>query len=179
MKKLLTLILIGILAFGLVSCGSGSGSNAKIGDVKITVPEGMVESSETKDKEASTKRVWQTADPTTDPTNIVYMMNEEKVTGFDDMNEKEYEKLLKEQYKTANYAVDDIEFKEFDKTKVDGFDAWKIKMAYSLNGLNLTQLQILIKGDKMATYTFTTVGENDWMDKFEKAVKTIDVIEAK
>ena len=65
-------------------------------------------------------------------------------------------------------AVDSLEY-----TEIDTLPAYRMELHYTVSGLELCQLVVSVNADYNYTFTWTQVGEADWMEAFRTSADSL------
>lgn len=68
-----------------------------------------------------------------------------------------------------------IDLKSYEKIEIDGYPAFKILCSYTVDGIEITQLEYTINADKSYVITYSQTHEYDRMEEFEASAATIHV----
>lgn len=79
-------------------------------------------------------------------------------------------------YENMGYVVEAFEFPTFERGEVNGYETLFMEMSYTLNGLNIQQIEFIIQvEDTTCTIVYTTEESLGWYDQFLQSVDTIQV----
>lgn len=74
------------------------------------------------------------------------------------------------------YGMDvDIDLQSYEKIEIDGYPAFKILCSYTVDDIEITQLEYTINADKSYVITYSQTHEYDRMEEFEASAATIHV----
>lgn len=172
-KRILALVMIAVLAFGLTACGkaakvakdvvdnaveeNNAASNKKESEGTLTfeVPEGF-----TLD---AAQQLYVSEDGM---ANINYQTLKNDGS-FSAVTESLMEVSLESQLSAQMGEQLDITITEWIETEVDGYDAIDYTIEYTLSGIQIVQTQIIIDGtDNLHYLTFTQMAGADYADAF-------------
>ncbi len=177
-KKIFALMFALIMVVSTIGCGSSDdneekGTKAeseapkKDEDMQVVVdmPEGFVEN----------EGMYFAPDYPNDSSNI--NINEVDGDIGTDVTEEMFVSSIEETFKQVYNLEVDIEVKEFERTKIDGYNALRIALSYELAGSQIEQLQYVIQiGKKSTTVTYTQTNESNWTEQFEESAASIKVV---
>lgn len=110
-----------------------------------------------------------------DPSNITVRSAQ---TGDNGLN---FTKELLQQsivgtYENMGYVVEDFEISTYESSEVGGYETLFMEMSYTLNGLNLQQIEFIIQvDDTTCTIVYTTEESLGWYDEFLQSVDSIQI----
>ncbi len=79
-------------------------------------------------------------------------------------------------YENMGLEVEDFVISTFERGEVNGYETLFMEMSYTLNGLNLQQVEFIIQvDDTTCTVVYTTEESLGWYDEFIQSVETIQV----
>ena len=156
-KRILALVMMLVLAFGMVACGAESE-----GTFVYEAPEGF----EWDDEE----QCYYGPDGV---CNILYS-NIGNDGSFKSVTKDMLEDTYEEEYSSAFGEDIDITITKWQETTVDGYDAVLYALEYEYSGIGLLQMQIMINGTDYIHYvTFTDMQGSEYADDFEACVSTM------
>lgn len=188
-KKLLTVLLVSTMVFGLVACGD----NAEVEDVEAVSGVETVEETEAAEvieggrieftppegftvEDPNTENMFYTENYPTDTANYNVQYTENDPVTFTYTKES-YCDVLKQVFK-SQYDVDvDVDCTEFTTTELDGHQVRIIRTSYTIQDTGIDQIQCAVQlGDGCETVTYTQPIGGDWTDEFEASMNTIHVV---
>ena len=172
-KRILALMMIAVLAFGLTACG-------KAAKVAKDVVDAAVEENKTSSNKKESEGTLTFEVPegfTLDESQALYVsadgmgnINYQTLANdgsFSAVTESLMEVSLESQLSAQMGEQLDITITEWIETEVDGYDAIDYTIEYTLSGIQIVQTQIIIDGtDNLHYLTFTQMAGADYADAF-------------
>lgn len=166
----------------LSGCAQQNGTNAagssvapSIPDVTVVdllydVPEGFVASEDS-------PMVYYAPDGSGSSFNIQYTQEQETTPDFDEDAMAQYLKEGMETQLSQQLGLEtDITVEECAHASVDGQPGMRAVLSYELNGVAFHQMIYTVAADGTYTFTYTQLGDSDWMDAFQASVDSIDFV---
>lgn len=110
-----------------------------------------------------------------DPSNITIRS---ALTSDDGLNftQESLEQSILYSYENMGYVVENFEFATFERGEIKGYETLFMEMSYSLNGINLQQIEFIIQvEDTTCTVLYTTEESTGWYDEFIQSVDSIQI----
>lgn len=67
----------------------------------------------------------------------------------------------------------DVDLKSYDKIEIDGYPAFRILCTYTVDDVEITQLEYVINADRSYVVAYSQTNEYDRMEEFEASASTI------
>ncbi len=177
MKKILCLILLLTLPLSLYACADASGDDAAVTqdpaatpsvvatDHGFDLPTGFVAAD-------GLPGMYHSPDYPDDVSNIYTAIGERDPyfgSYTAEMMAEALTRALREQQgEDISVTVDALEYSE-----ISGLPACRLLIHYTVDGLSLRQLMVSVNADRSYTFTWTQVGDADWMAAFEKSADSL------
>lgn len=93
-----------------------------------------------------------------------------------DLTQEEFEEAMIYMLDESALNVQSFEVTQFKESEINGYDTLLIEMKYSIDGLELQQIQFIIEADgSSCSIIYTTSSDLGWYDEFEASVNSIQV----
>ena len=133
----------------------------------FTLPEGFEESEDVRGMYV-TKRY------PIDASNIYYVEMSKDIS-LQLLTEDTFLQQTEEDFK-EQYDLDvDINLEEFTRISLDGYPAFRIMCSYTIEDVEITQLEYVINADKCYVITYSQTSEYDRTEEFEASAATIQL----
>lgn len=111
-----------------------------------------------------------------DTANINIMTSEHDTITFQYTKES-YCDAVKNLYDQRFGLKVDITCSEFTRTTINGCKALIVRISYSIDNMEIVQIQCSVETekDKVTTFTFTQLADGNWTDEFDKSLDTMRV----
>ncbi|MBE5885942.1 MAG: hypothetical protein E7284_06000 [Lachnospiraceae bacterium] len=93
-----------------------------------------------------------------------------------DLTQSEFEEAMEYMLEESGLNVETFEVTQFKDSEINGYDTLLIEMKYSIEGLEIWQIQFIIEADgSSCSIIYTTSPDLGWYDEFEASVNSIQV----
>lgn len=201
-KKLLAVLLISTMVFGLVACGDAAPAESSVEETTTTVADEVETETEV---ESETEAVTETevvengrieftlpasftVEDETAPGTFYSTNYPEDTSNYSvsyaevdpytfNYTKEDYANTLREVFK-SQYDLDiDVDCKEFTETTLDGHDVRIIRTSYVVQDIKIDQIQCAVQLEEgCETVTYTAVNGNDWTEEFEASMDSIHIV---
>lgn len=157
-KKILAMVLMLTMVFGLASCGQRSE-----GTLMIDVPDGFVYDTYV--------HCYLGPYYPEELANINYYSYENDGT-FSSLTKENVEEAMEESLSASFWQDIDITLTKWEKTKVDGYKALVYGYEFECDGVDYEQIQVAINGKDYIHYvTFSDYGNSPYKREFEQCIR--------
>lgn len=91
---------------------------------------------------------------------------------FDEFSDEEYENLLR-----AYGSYEDVQFVSKESVRVDGHKAHRVEYRVSINGGLHSLVFYAVSSDMLLFFTLLNIGEDSYVQSFDKMMETIEIYE--
>ncbi len=110
-----------------------------------------------------------------DPSNITIRSAQTSDDGLN-FTQETLEQSILYSYESMGYDVEDFEFSTYESGEIKGYETLFMEISYSLNGINLQQIEFIIQVEDMTcTVLYTTEESTGWYDEFIQSVDSIQI----
>lgn len=93
-----------------------------------------------------------------------------------DLSQEEFEEVMEYALEESGLPIESFEVSQFKENEINGYDTLVIEMKYSIDGIEIKQIQFLIEADgSSCSILYTTSDEYGWYDEFQASVNSIQV----
>ena len=115
-------------------------------------------------------------DPLSDDRSNVSLVVTPAIAGEHTLTKGEIKRSILDAYKEKGLTVEDFEISDIENMEISGFRSDRYSMSYTMQGIPVEQIQLFIYSyENNYTITFTQMNQADWIDKFEQAIKSIEI----
>ncbi len=109
-----------------------------------------------------------------DASTIYYAVFDQDVS-LQLMTEETFKEQAEENLQQAYDADIEVSIDSFEKIRIEGYPAFRIKCHYQIGDVVLTQLEYAINADKSYVITYSQTDDYDYMEEYEASAETISV----
>lgn len=109
-----------------------------------------------------------------DASNIYYAEMDEDIS-MQLMTEETYVEQIEENFRNHYDMEIDVNLQSFEKIRISGHPAFRILCSYTVDEVEITQLEYVINADKSYVITYSQTDEYYRMDEFEASAATIEL----
>lgn len=109
-----------------------------------------------------------------DASNIYYAELDKDIS-MQLMTEETYVEQIEENFRNQYDMEIDVNLQSFEKIRISGHPAFRILCSYTVDGVEITQLEYVINADKSYVVTYSQTDEYYRMDEFEASAATIEL----
>lgn len=105
--------------------------------------------------------------------STIYYVEMDKDVSLQLMTEENFLVQIQNNFEQI-YGTDvEVDLKSYEKTEIDGYPAFRILCSYTVDGVEITQMEYVINADKSYVVTYSQTSEYDRMEEFEASAATI------
>lgn len=188
MKKYLTILLLGCILLTLPACGGKEENNDISSSVSLSEPSSGEDVSEISNLQIdgtyngegyhiTAPRNWKLQSEQ-DVVLLVspdYPDKQDCITIVKTAKDQQFDKMTEETYKMGLEAMfDDVQIQNFEKTEIDGCNAFRMSYTSSMNGVSQLIHQVIVDG-KEEVFNFTLISEagdaSEWIEACEQSIQ--------
>lgn len=109
-----------------------------------------------------------------DASTIYYTVMDEDIS-MQLLTEEAFQEQMKENLQQTYNEEVDVFIDSFEKVEISGYPALRILCHYTVDGVELTQLQYAINADRSYMIIYSQTKDYDYMDLYEASAATIEV----
>lgn len=105
--------------------------------------------------------------------STIYYVEMDKDVSLQLMTEETFLVQIQNNFEQV-YGTDvEVDLQSYEKIEIDGYPAFRILCSYTVDGVEITQMEYVINADKSYVVTYSQTSEYDRMEAFEASAATI------